>query len=267
MRPPAAAFAAALALGLQLSSFALGRQPPPHPGFSLTLRDLNGLVASLPEQARTAIAARPADFLELMREVLTGPQDLCVLVDKTRALPADYTPPDLVALSRYPLRASKADMQLREILIADLLAMSGAASAAGAPLVVSSAWRSFEYQEGLFARALERQPLGEVEKTLARPGHSQHQLGTAIDFGSIDVAFAETKQGKWLSAHASSFGFSLSYPRGMEGSTGYSWEPWHYRYVGRGAARLIDEFFGGMQQDFLAFYARNGAVFSRKLRR
>lgn len=267
MRPPAAALAAALALGLQLSGQALGRQPLPHPGFSLALRDLNGLVAALPEQVRTAIAARPADFLELMKEVLTGPQDLVVLVDKTHALSADYTPPDLVALSRYPLRASKSDMQLREILIADLLAMSGAASAAGTALVVSSAWRSFKYQEELFTRALERQPLEEVEETLARPGHSQHQLGTAIDFGSIDVAFADTKQGKWLFAHASSFGFSLSYPRGMEASTGYSWEPWHYRYVGRSAARLIDGFFGGLQQDFLAFYARNSTAFSRKLRR
>jgi D-alanyl-D-alanine carboxypeptidase len=267
MRPPVAAFAAALALSLQMSGFALGRQGLPHPGFTLTLRELSGLVAGLPEQARTAITARPSDFLELMRGVLAGPQDLFVLVDKTHSLTADFVPPDLVSLSRSGIRASRSDMQLREILIADLLAMSEAASTAGAPLVVSSAWRSFKYQEGLFARALERQPLEEVEMTLARPGHSQHQLGTAIDFGSIDISFADTRQGKWLFTHASSFGFSLSYPRGMEGSTGYSWEPWHYRYMGRGAARLIDEFFGGMQQDFLALYARNGAVFSRKLRR
>jgi D-alanyl-D-alanine carboxypeptidase len=267
MRRHALALAAALALGLPLTGSCAGRTEMPHPGFSLSLRDLGGIVAGLPETPRTEIASRPGDFLELMRGVLEGPQDLLAVVDKIRGLSPEFTPADLVALSRFPLRTSKPDMKLRAILIPDLSAMSEAARAAGSPLVISSAWRSYQYQERLYASALARQPREEVEKTLAPPGHSQHQLGTAIDFGSIDVSFAETAAGQWLFANAGSFGFSLSFPRGEESLTGYSWEPWHYRYVGRSAAQLIDGFFAGRQQDFLEFYEQKKAVFSQKLRR
>ena len=116
-------------------------------------------------------------------------------------------------------------------------------------------------------RALKTQPREEAVRTLAPPGHSQHQLGTAIDFGSIDVSFARTPAGQWLLANAWRYGFSLSYPEGQEALTGYSWEPWHYRYVGRAAAGLIQEFFAGRQQEFLSFYGEKQAGFSAKLRR
>lgn len=267
MRRHALTLAAVLALGLPLSGSCAGRSELPHPGFSLSLHDLGELVSGLNETSRTEIVVRPGEFLELMRGVLEGPQDLLVVVDKTRGLTPESTSPDLVDLSRFPLRTSKPGMKLRAIVIPDLSAMSEAARAAGAPLVISSAWRSYQYQEKLYASALARQPREEVEKTLAPPGHSQHQLGTAIDFGSIDVSFAETEAGQWLLAHAGSFGFSLSFPRGQESQSGYSWEPWHYRYVGRSAVLLIEGFFGGRQQDFLGFYEQKKAAFSQKLRR
>jgi len=242
----------------------LGREEPVHPGFSLSKNGLEVLIADLPEETRARIGARPRDFLDLLAGVLDGPQDLLTLVDKAHGLPRAWAPPDLVPLSRYPLAVSKPDLRLRGLLIPDLLAMADAAAAAGAPLVISSAWRSYDYQEKLFQAGLRTQTREEVEKTLAPPGHSQHQLGTAIDFGSIDVSFARTAAGRWLAENAFTYGFSLSFPEGQESLTGYSWEPWHYRYVGRSAARLAREFFGGRQQELLGFSAASGAAFAQQ---
>jgi D-alanyl-D-alanine carboxypeptidase len=92
-----------------------------------------------------------------------------------------------------------------------------------------------------------------ADRESARPGHSQHQLGLVIDFGSITDAFARTPEGIWLSANASRFGWSLSYPEGYEDVTGYRWESWHYRYVGRELAEFIDNYFNGIQQYALRF--------------
>lgn len=272
--PLAAALVAPLAVAIAFSlvpalirpaaSPGLGREEPVHAGFSLSKTGLEGLIADLPEETRARIGARPRDFLDLLAGLLDGPQDLLTLVDKAHGLSRDWAPADLVPLSRYPLSTSKPDLRLRAALIPDLLPMAGAAAAAGAPLVISSAWRSYDYQETLFQAGLRTRALEDVERTLAPPGHSQHQLGTAIDFGSIDVSFARTAAGRWLADNAGAYGFSLSFPEGHEGLTGYSWEPWHYRYVGRSAARLISEFFSGRQQEMLAFYAASAAAFGQR---
>ncbi len=238
-----------------------------HPDFTLRRKDLGQLVAPLPPASRAMVSERPRDFLDLLRGALLGPQDLLILVDKERGLDPGFVPQDLVQLSGFALKTGKPDLRLRAVLMTDLLAMDGAAAADGAHLVISSAWRSYQYQERLMARALAGQSRQEAERTLAPPGHSQHQLGTAIDFGSIDVSFARTAAGRWLLANAWRYGFSLSYPEGQEGLTGYSWEPWHYRYVGRPAAALVQVFFGGRQQEFLEYYAAQGSRLSARLRR
>jgi D-alanyl-D-alanine carboxypeptidase len=260
----ALAFSLVTALMRPAASPGLGREEPLHPGFSLSRTGLEGLIADLPEETRARIGARPRDFLDLLAGLLDGPQDLLALVDKGHGLSRTWAPADLVPLSRYPLSTSRPDLRLRASLIPDLLAMAGAAASAGAPLVISSAWRSYDYQEKLFQAGQHAQPREEVEKTLAPPGHSQHQLGSTIDFGSIDVSFARTAAGRWLAENAGAYGFSLSYPEGQEGLTGYSWEPWHYRYLGRNAARMIGEFFSGRQQEMLAFYAASAAAFGQK---
>ena len=84
---------------------------------------------------------------------------------------------------------------------------------------------------------------------VARPGHSEHHLGTAIDFASPDDTratwnyedWATTPAGAWLRDNAWRFGFVMSYPKGEESTTCYQYEPWHYRYVGRDAAARIRE--------------------------
>jgi len=87
----------------------------------------------------------------------------------------------------------------------------------------------------------------------AKPGTSQHQLGTTVDFGSIDDSFAYTEAGKWLFAHADEFGFSLSYPENGLSITGYQYESWHYRYIGRAGTELQQAYFYDSQQRLLEF--------------
>jgi zinc D-Ala-D-Ala carboxypeptidase len=212
-----------------------------------------------PEQALAATAIFAADkerFFNLLaaaesESALAG--DLLLLIDKSHGLAAEFEPADLVPLSDYNLRVSRNDLRLRRAIIDAVLALDRAARAEGLTLVFSSAYRSYQHQANLFSRYSGQFGEAEAGRFSARPGHSQHQLGTAVDFGSIDDSFASTAEGRWMSANAWRFGFSLSYPQNMEEFTGYIWESWHYRYITVPGALLEREYFGGIQQYFLAF--------------
>lgn len=165
-------------------------------------------------------------------------------VTKTRALPPNYVPADL----RYPWEFGVEGAQRVRRLIGKDLADMNAASGRG--LAVISGYRPAWLQAQLFERyvAMERAAgLGRAETEQrasgysARPGNSEHQLGTAIDFNLIDESFADTATGKWLAQHSWEYGFVMSYPLGTEARTGYAYEPWHLRWVGRPLARLLWE--------------------------
>ena len=231
--------------------------PHIHPEFDLTADELEELLSEEPEAVRSAVRARPEYFLELVDRTLDLPKALYALVDKTHPLPENYRPSELVALSVYSrIRINRDSLQLSSLCIPDLLAMNEAARADGVTLVISSAFRSYSYQKGLYEGYVAKHGQEEADRFSARPGTSQHQLGTAIDFGSITEKIASTPQGEWLAEHAWEYGFSLSYPKGMEETTGYMWEPWHFRYMSRTATRLEREFFGGVQQHMTEFLHR-----------
>jgi D-alanyl-D-alanine carboxypeptidase len=233
---------------------ARGREEAVAAGFTFTKRDLPELAKGAPAETRKMLLASPRRFLDLLQRVMDGPPDLVALVDKKIGLPRDFEPPDLVSLARLSIPVSRTDFRLRTLAVPPLRAMIEEAKKDGVHLVVASAFRSFEYQERLYARSVASIGREQTDRELARPGHSQHQLGTAMDFGSIDLAFAETAEGRWLFANASRFGFCLSFPQGGENETGYMFEPWHYRYVGRDAAALIDAYFPARQHAFLSWY-------------
>jgi D-alanyl-D-alanine carboxypeptidase len=177
-----------------------------------------------------------------------------ILVDKEHPLPADYEPDDLIELKNDPYRVNRDGLMLRRSAAASLEEMATAAKGEGLTLVASSAYRSFDYQALVYERNVKSMGQEEADRESARPGFSQHQLGLVIDFGSITDAFAQTSEGKWLSANASRFGWSLSYPEGYEDITGYRWESWHYRYTGKETAQFIDSYFDGIQQYALKFF-------------
>jgi D-alanyl-D-alanine carboxypeptidase len=211
--------------------------------------------AEIPPQAARNIRDNSAGFLAQLEKILNNDDPyLRILVDKQHPLPEDYEPDDLIELRYQSYRAGISDvMMLREKAEAALEEMAGAAKKAGLTLTVSSAYRSYQYQIGSFDRWTKRLGLEEAERVSARPGRSQHQLGLVVDFGSITNEFAETATGKWVKANASRFGWSISFPRGYEGLTGYAWESWHYRYVGQELCSFIDTWFDGIQQHALRF--------------
>jgi len=202
-----------------------------------------------------SVSGERGDFLVQLQNILKNDDRyLRILVDKQHPLPEDYEPGDLIELQYKSYRAGISDlMMLRRKAEAALEEMAAAAKAAGFTLTISSAYRSYQYQIGSFERWTARLGLKEAERVSARAGRSQHQLGLVVDFGSITNDFAVSAAGKWIAANAARFGFSLSYPKGYEEITGYSWESWHYRYVGRDMAGFIDTWFGGIQHYALRF--------------
>ena len=163
---------------------------------------------------------------------------MLTVVDKQRALPAEYVPPDLFAVAAELAAPGFGGPLLRAEAAGALSRMLSAAAADGNDMRVRSAYRSYAEQERTFAYWVG--VLGEVEgrRVSAEAGHSEHQLGTAADLTTSDVGydlpetFGDTPAGRWLAANAHIYGFALSYPPGAEEVTGYAYEPWHYRYIG-----------------------------------
>jgi D-alanyl-D-alanine carboxypeptidase len=198
-------------------------------------------------------------MLENARQVVSQERDTCdnwlVLVDRPHALPQGYVPNDLVSLpaAGVPTVGSR-NLMLRREAAEHLKDLTAAATADGEELVVASAFRSYLHQRYTYER-LKSIYGSEADTMSASPGHSQHQLGTAVDFTNwvaayrVQPIFGHTSAAWWLLDHAPTYGFVLSYPPGKN-ETGYRFEPWHYRYIGvENAGRLQKS--GHSLQEFL----------------
>lgn len=250
---------AAFAAFLLLPVAAAVASPWIAPEFALSADDLRQMTAALPAAIRDGILERPGEFLRLTAKVLDEPAELFVLVDKSHALPAEYVPRDLVPLKNYPLRTTWPNLLLRRAAMPAVMEMVRAAREQGVTVTFSSTYRSFEYQRGVYEREVKMYGKETADRESALPGMSQHQLGTAIDFGTISDGYEKTREGKWVTTHAWEYGFTLSYPPGYEQVTGYRYESWHYRYITRAGATLQREFFGDVQQYLLEFLNDNRA--------
>lgn len=167
------------------------------------------------------------------------------VLDTVFRLPSGYAPGDLVDTSQAGLNGS---YFVRGVALQDLSAMVSAARAGGANLAVQSAYRSYRGQVLTFDGWVSQVGYAEALQTSARPGHSEHQLGTAIDFKTAGGAspwqyadWATTTEGAWMAANAWEFGWAMSYPRGASAVSCYRYEPWHYRYLGRTATAALHD--------------------------
>lgn len=211
--------------------------------------------------SKNLILASTEDFIKDLEMVLSSEDETLVLVDKTHPLPVGYVPPELVKLDgNNPATGTPAsyvisrnDLSLTPETEKILEVMASDAREEGITLVVSSTYRSYDYQKSIYERNVRLYGQEVTDRESARAGHSQHQLGTAIDFGSITDDFEYTKPGQWLFANAKKYGFSLSFPKGMEPVTGYRYECWHYRYIGVNACNLQEKWFDDVQQYMLEF--------------
>jgi D-alanyl-D-alanine carboxypeptidase len=177
-----------------------------------------------------------------------------VVVNKAHPLnPKSYVPPDLVDV---PVPHTNAP-QLRKVASDAVVTMFAAAKQDGLDLASNSAYRSYTYQVGIYGDDVNNLGKAAADKLTARPGYSEHQTGLAIDIGaasgrcSLAECFETTPEGEWLAAHAWQYGFVLRYPKGLTSITGYDFEPWHYRYVGKDLAqRMHDSGVKTLEQEF-----------------
>lgn len=166
------------------------------------------------------------------------PSDLSLLtlVTKERGLAPSYMPSDLVLVPRAEVSSLDAQ-RLRQPAEQALEQMLAAAAREGVMMKVNSAFRSYDYQAEVFRSEVATYGCAQALRESALPGHSEHQLGLAVDLTGADVkwdlvdSFAQTPEGRWLATNAVTYGFVLSYPADKETITGYEYEPWHYRYV------------------------------------
>jgi D-alanyl-D-alanine carboxypeptidase len=193
----------------------------------------------------TTVPAVPPCRDDVEGTVVEDPKEAwaTIIVDTERALPAGYGPGDLHNISGagFPFTDGLA---LRGFVMPDLKEMREAAQADGTPLRILAGYRSFPTQVDLFGRRVDELGASEAGSRVARPGHSEHQLGTTIDVTSenmtdVDQSWGASPTGQWIASNAYKYGFILSYPAGAQAATCYDYEPWHLRYVGRDQAAQV----------------------------
>ena len=170
-----------------------------------------------------------------------NPDSIDVLVNKNHQLDKNYIPNDLVKLS---LICANEDKFLRKEAALNFEEMCLDARKQGYKIIAVSSYRSYFYQEELYNYYV--RTLGEKKalEASAKPGHSEHQTGLVIDIeGSIGKYsdFETTEEFIWMKENAYKYGFILRYPKNKKNITGFKYEPWHYRYVGKDVAKIIHE--------------------------
>jgi D-alanyl-D-alanine carboxypeptidase len=169
------------------------------------------------------------------------------LLDTIYRLPKGYAPPGMADTSKAGF--SRGHL-VRHQLLDDLKALGSAARAAGARLDIQSSYRSYATQQASFNYWVNAFGYATALRGSARPGHSEHQLGTAIDFKSYGGGapwmiggydWGTSRAGRWLARHAWRYGFAMSYPPNSFRRACYDYEPWHFRYFGRDIARRVHD--------------------------
>ncbi|WP_377887576.1 cell wall-binding repeat-containing protein [Alkalihalobacillus sp. R86527] len=169
-----------------------------------------------------------------------------LLVNKQRDLPATYVPEKLEEPDvPFPFDYEHNKRKMNIIAVEHLEALFDDADQAGLDLYAQSGYRSYERQKRIYEGHVEEHGEEYANRVSAKPGHSEHQTGLAMDVTSPDVnyelveEFAFTDEGAWIEKHAHEYGFIIRYPEGEEHVTGYKYEPWHLRYVGKDAATYM----------------------------
>ncbi|MGM9922955.1 MAG: D-alanyl-D-alanine carboxypeptidase family protein [Bacillus sp. (in: firmicutes)] len=206
------------------------------------------------EQQADDVLTLPAQYFNQVvetqgKKVIQNSDNMLVLVNKDYYLSDSYIPKDLV---RANVRYSFGDEEnekalLRQEAATALEEMFKAADNEDIELFAVSGYRSYARQEILFNVEVERNGLEAAKEAVAVPGQSEHQTGLTMDISSRSVDllltqdYESTAEGKWLAQNAHKYGFILRYPKGKEAVTGYKYEPWHFRYVGKDFAKTIYE--------------------------
>lgn len=176
-----------------------------------------------------------------------------ILVNKFHQLGTDYTPDDLVEISNQYAYGTN---QIRKEVYDKFRSMFNAAKKEDLTLIATSGFRDYAYQEKLWKSYSNQKGEEWADSVAARAGFSEHQTGLCLDIVTYNASmsdFETTDEFKWLQEHAHEYGFIMRYPKGKEDITGYSYESWHYRYVGEEVAKKIKDL-GITFDEYYAYY-------------
>jgi len=180
--------------------------------------------------------------------IITNPSEYDAVVNKERHLSSDYKPKDLVEANIDYAQSDLSVRPLRRVAAKALEELFAAAKQEGYDLYGLSGFRSYKTQVRVYKNNIAQ--YGSEEKAnfySAKAGQSEHQLGLSMDITTKEVDFKLTEDlwntdaGKWIARNCYKYGFIIRYPKGKEKITGYSYEPWHVRYVGKSLAKVIHE--------------------------
>lgn len=234
--PPIALLAIGLTLVLQPGAFGVKHALIQE---SISARENSGVTAVVPDLR---------NYLFIQQATNLASNNF-VVVNKQRPLdPIDFAPINLREVKTSKTLDNSRGLELADQAATALEALAAQMSAEGiGKLFVNSAYRSFDYQTELFVSKTEQYGLEGALVRSAKAGHSEHQTGLAADVSvpeqgcAIMQCFGETKAGKWLAANSWKFGFVIRYEEGTEPITGYTYEPWHLRFVGLEVAKKYHE--------------------------
>lgn len=187
-----------------------------------------------PENNEKTVEYDPSLFTDL--------NSILILANKSHPLPEDYEPSDLVTPN---VKVNKSGLSLRKEASDAIEEMFNAAKEENINLVLGSSYRSYSYQASLFSRYVAKDGEEKAAKYSSKPGQSEHQTGLAADISDesgenfLKQSFKDTKEGIWLKNNSYKFGYILRYPEGKEDITGYMFEPWHFRYIGKEEALKV----------------------------
>ncbi|MGB7998991.1 MAG: M15 family metallopeptidase [Anaerobacillus sp.] len=179
---------------------------------------------------------------------VTNPDSIYVVANKERNLPSDFVPKNLVEpnVPSYAPKGNPKRLMVKEAAKA-LEEMFAGAKEAGYELKAVSGYRSYDRQKAIFAYNAEQRGEEKANQVSAQAGQSEHQTGLTMDLSTPSIGssltedFGSTPEGKWVANNAYKYGFVVRYLKGKEDITGYQYEPWHVRYVGKEAAKDIHE--------------------------
>ncbi|AKG05038.1 D-alanyl-D-alanine carboxypeptidase [Salimicrobium jeotgali] len=186
------------------------------------------------------------------------PERIDVIVNKQRKLPEGYETPNLTVPDvPFSFEEFHPKKQMRKTAAAALEELFQAAEEDGLEPVAASGYRSYERQKAIYENSVAENGREYANRYSAKPGTSEHQTGLAMDVTSaemgfgLDESFVNTEEGQWLKENAHRFGFVIRYPEGKSDITGYAYEPWHLRFVGKELAGKVhaenvtlEEYFG-----------------------
>ncbi|OWA35184.1 peptidase M15 [Saccharibacillus sp. O16] len=243
----AIALGTALAAGLLSACGAAGATP--EPSKSAQQQTNGGQDSETKSENPFADSAMQATVEEKDgKNVVTNPTSMQVVVNKQRYLPDGYEPSDLVVPNvPFSFGGVIEKSHMRKEAADALEQLFAGAKEQGIDLYAVSGYRSYKRQKSIYDNNVATRGEAEAAKVSAAPGTSEHQTGLAMDVSALSVnneleqSFGDTKEGQWLADHAQEYGFIVHYLKGKEEQTGYSYEPWHIRYVGKDLAKAVHD--------------------------